>query len=251
MRLLLLVLLVALPAPVSAAISYGQAVSCQNLGSTSCTTSSITTTGNLLVAQTSCWCDLTTAGTVVGTTDSKSNTYTGVTTAYSVGPGVQVEYKASPTVGSSHTFTSTVLVGGTQYAALSVIEVLGAAAAPLDQTATGADGVGCCTAHATANTATTAQANEILLGIGGTTDADPVTYTQTGTGWTEASNISPFMGLITGYRVVSATGAYAYTFSTSGDMRSAQIITTWKDATAAAGVRQRCVGCGADGKVIE
>lgn len=130
---------------------------------------------------------------------------------------------------------------------MSVQEVSGAAASPLDQTAAATDPNG--TSHTTPSTGTTSQANELLIGVGGTIDI--TTYTNDGgAGWTEQTNIATdasHEGIITGSKAVSAVGTYAYTYTTGSAVDAAQGISTWK---ASAATRQRCIGCGTDKKVI-
>jgi hypothetical protein len=252
MRLLgavvLLVLLAAWPA--QAAIAVVQETNCSSEPSASCTTPSIaSTTGHLFVVSVGFCC---TTGDHTSITDSHSNPYGLVIAEFASGSAFAMQYAtAGGTGGATHTFTSNHASAGV-YATISVLEVSGAAASPLDQTQTGIDAVSCCTAHSSTSTATTAQANELLLGFGSTTDASTFT-TDTGAGWTERTNIASdgdTEGLITGSRVVAATGTYAYTWTTNVATRAVSGISTWKEATAV-GVRQRCVGCGSDPKVIE
>src|SRR5262245_38749878 len=252
LALLVALLLVALAgSPASAAIAVVQTVECDFAAATTCTTPAITTTtGNLLIASMSIYCNSGTCPTMT-VTDAKSNTYGDAVAAFqSVWTGGHVQYKAGATGGSSHTFTAT--SSANSYTVLSLTEVSGAAASPLDQTATG--GTNRATTHASASTATTAQANELLLGFG-THTASSTTMTPTASGFTTLTSTDGSSGhgdaLLTGYRIVSATGAYNYSFTTPSNVDGAIAISTWKEAVAAAGVRQQCSGCGADRKVIE
>jgi hypothetical protein len=243
--LIALLLLLGVASPAWSAIAHVQTVSCETGGSTACTTPGVTsTTGNLFVASTGYCC-----AAFTSITDSKSNTYTNAVAEISFASVLgRQQYVAGGTGGGSHTFTVT---GGSGfYASLSVSEISGAAASPLDKTATGTSTSG--TSHTTAATATTSQANELLVGFG-TTTSDTTFTTDTGAGWTERTNIATDLdteGLLTGTKIVSATGAYTFTYTTS-PRDAVHGISTWKEAAAAAGVRQRCIGCGADGKVIE
>lgn len=242
---LLAVLLLATPA--HSAIAVVQTVSCSAHGATSCTTGAVTTTnGNLFVANSSYCC-----AAFTSVTDSKSNSYGNAIAATSDADGgtIRQDFIAAGTGGASHTFTLTG-ASGAFFGSLSVIEVSGAAASPLDKTATGQDSG---TSHTTSNTATTSQADELLIGVGASIDITTYT-TDTGAGWTERTNIATDVnteGILTGSRVVSATGTYAYTYTSGTNDDFAQGISTWKAAAAGGGARQQCVGCGADRKVIE
>ena len=243
---LLLVLGAAWPA--HAALAVVQTVTCQAEASATCVTSGVTTTtGNLFVASTGYCCDAFTS-----ITDSKSNSYTDAITELAEGSFTRgrQQYVANGAGGASHTFT---LTGGSAsfFGTLSVTEVSGAATTlPLDQTATDTDAPGHGTSHATAATGTTAQANEILIGFG-TSATNPADYTtDAGAGWTELTNVSTDIdteGLVTGYRVVAATGTFTYTYTSSTDVSYVHGISTWKEAS---GTRQRCIGCGIDKRVI-
>lgn len=231
--------------PAHAAIAVAQVEQCSATAATTCTTGNLTTTnGNLFVVSTSYCCD-----TFTSITDSKSNAYTNSIADVTDNSGgkVRQDYKAGGTGGATHNWT---LTGGSSsfFGTISVMEVSGAAASPLDQIASFAD-IGGGTSHSTGNTPTTSQADELLIGFGGTIST--TTYT-TDAGWTERLNVATdgsHEGIITGSQVVSATGAYAYTFTTGSSVFTAQGISTWK-AAAAATTRQRCIGCGIDKKVI-
>jgi hypothetical protein len=242
---LTLVLLASSPA--QAAIAHVQTVSCSAHGATSCTTGAVTTTnGSLFIVSTSFCC---VSGDFTSITDSKSNTYVNAVPAFNQDSAwARQDYIASGTGGASHTFT----VNGTVnlFATISVHEVSGAAASPLDKIASNSIVVD--TSHTSTATTTTSQANELLVGAGGSTDTTTYT-TDTGAGWTERTNVATDAnteGGVFGTRIVAATGTYAYTYTTGSSARSVSLISTWKEA-AAAGVRQRCIGCGADSKVIE
>lgn len=247
LALLLFTLLASRPA--AAAITFVQAVSCIAIGVTSCTTSAITTTTGNLVVTASGWCCAPTDFSAVS--DSKSNAWTNGIPTQDQGPTEgRADYNGALTTGGgSHTFTLTFTTGTS--GVLGVVEISGQAASPLDKTA--ANVVASATNHTTPATATTSQANEILVGFGTTTDTLSLS-TDTGAGWTERANAvsgGDFVGFVMGTKIVAATGTYAYTWTTPTNARHGSGIMTFKEAAAAAGVRQRCVGCGADGKVIE
>ena len=231
--------------PAHAAIAVVQTAFCEAQGAATCNAGPITTTnGNLFVASTSYCCD-----TFTSITDSKLNVYGNSIPDTSDGTGgtIRQDFKAAGTGGASHTFTVT---GGSAafFATLSVQEVSGAASSPLDQVAVGSDASG--TSHTTASTAATAQANELLIGIGG--GISTTTFiNDSGAGWTEQTNVTTDAdseGGIISTRIVSAIGTYAFTFSTGTSRATASGISTWKEA--AAGTRQRCIGCGTDKRII-
>lgn len=224
-----------------------QTVSCAPDGAAaSCTTAGVTTTtGNLFIASAGYCC-----AAFTSVTDNKGNSYTDSVAEQSDAGGgsSRQQYKESGAGGASHTFTLTG-ASGAFFGALSVTEVSGAATSgALDQTAGGITNPGD-TSHTTNTTSTTTQANELLLGYGSTANVATFT-TDTGAGWTELTNIATDAdteGLITGYRIVSATGTFAYTYTTNVARDTTQGISTWKEAS---GRRQRCIGCGIDKKVI-
>lgn len=233
--------------PAHAAIAVVQTASCEAQGATTCNAGPITTTnGNLFVANISYCC-----AAFTSIADNKSNVYGSsiATISDSSGGSIRQDYIAAGSGGSGHTFTVTG-ASAAFFATLSVIEVSGAAASPLDQTASAAD-VADTTSHSSGSTASTSQANELLIGLGG--GIDITTYTNDGgAGWTERTNVSTDIdseGIITGTKIVSAIGTYAYTFTTGSSVDDVMGISTWKES-AASSTRQRCIGCGTDKKVI-
>lgn len=239
---MLLVFLAAWPA--HAAIAVVQAASCIASASTTCTAGPITTTnGNLFIASSSYCC-----AAFTSVTDSKLNVYVNAITDTNDGAGgtVRQDYKDAGAGGASHSFTLTG-ASASFFGTLSIIEVSGAQSSPLDQTQTNSDAG--LTSHTSTSTSATSQANELLIGAGGSIGITTYT-TDTGAGWTEQTNIATDAsteGIITGSQVVSAIGTYAYTYTTSLIVNNAILISTWKAATAN---RQRCIGCGTDKKVI-
>jgi hypothetical protein len=61
--------------------------------------------------------------------DSKSNSYTGLTAYTNSGAGTQIFYVQAPTVGSGHTFT---LAGSSNFPAIAVAAFSGSVASPFD-----------------------------------------------------------------------------------------------------------------------
>lgn len=187
----------------------------------------------------------------VSITDNKSNVYANAVPEVSQDSGLgRQDYKENGAGGASHTFTFTGDSGGL-FLTLSVTEISGAAtSSALDQVKSATTSVAG-TSHTTGSTPTTTQANEILVGFGSSIFSTTYT-TDTGAGWTEQTNQqtdASHEGLLTGTRIVSATGTYAYTFTSGSSVTMVQGVATYKEATAAS-TRQRCIGCGTDKKVI-
>lgn len=108
------------------AIAHVATVSAGSTGGNTVTTSGVDTTGANLIVLVSSW--FSTAAPTVS--DSKSNTYTGLTARVNGTNKVQIYYCASPTVGSGHTFT---LTGTSSFPTVSATAVSGAHASPYDQ----------------------------------------------------------------------------------------------------------------------
>lgn len=253
--LLVFALVAAWGSAAEAAIAHVQSVSCTWNNAGGCTTASITTTTGNLVVGSSGYCCFT--NLVDHVTDSKSNSWSVAVANFENNHAhVYMAYSTLTTGGASHTFT--VVMDTASYGFYAATEISGQAASPLDKTAVNGDASG--TSHATPATSTTAQANELLVGVcnseydaGGT-----MTYTtDTGAGWVERVNISNnsagIYGGLVDTKAVSATGAYTFTYTKSQSKQTAQAIATFKDVTPGGGgaVRQQCVGCGSDRKVLE
>jgi hypothetical protein len=212
-----------------------QSTLAQTTSASAITTSSITsTTGNLFICDASHY-----STTFTSITDSNSNVYVDsmaeITSASSV--RTREQYKANGTGGSSHTFTLTTV--DVTYLSLACLEVSGAAASPLDQTASKADN-SCTTGCTSTSTASTGQANELLIGTGsGGTFSNAIFTAQSG--FTQDQNITNGMVLLVGHMSVSATGAYVFTFDTDHgpDIDLMGTISTWKAAAAAPTVARR------------
>jgi len=234
-------------APARAAITIVQTVTCTATAVNSCTTPATTTTsGNLVITPVGF-----SAYDVLPTTDNLGNTFA-VAIPNTGGGGHLIQYYATGiTGGSGHTFNCTAADGQAFYCTMDVHELSGATASPLDQVATATIASGT-TSFASANTATTAQADEFLIGMG-YLDTTPVTVTQ-GSGWTALTQYVVDGGtrtLVSGSRTVSATGAYNYAFTTNVSTTGDVGISTWKATVAAPATRSQCIGCGADRKVLE
>lgn len=225
-------------------IAVVQAVAAYGDGSvTSVTTGSVsTTTGNLLIANTSNYGG---ASAFVSVTSSPANTFSvSVAQIQTVG-GLQLRqhYVENATGDAVQTFTHTGS-GVSYFPGIIVLEVSGYDASPLDVSATDTDSSG--TTHTTAATGTSAQANELLIGcgIGGTTFTE--TYTPTASGWTTQANTSNIPGRIGGICqskvVTDGPTTYTWTYDSSASMESAHLISTWKEAAGGGGAMLRHPG---------
>lgn len=182
------------------------------------------------------------AGTTVSTVgDSKSNSYTlAGTTITNGGQKIALYYSQNGTGGSSH--TATVTFSGTAYPSLFFLEITGAATASFDVT-------GSATGDSTspfgdgASTGTLSQANELIVSLIGSTNADTaITYTAGG-GFTRAQQTidggNYWTGAI-GYLVVSSTASVSgnWTISPAGTPSAGVILAAFKEAAGGGGGAQ-------------
>lgn len=195
------------------AASFVQQVASNGVGGTSTTVTATTgvntTVGNLLVAI--CVTSDSTANAATFT-DSKGNTWTkSLESAKSVtGPQLSMAWTVVA-VGKSHssgdTFTAT-LATSISARTLLVVEFANLLAAPLDKTGAAATGTGSSLASGT--TATTAQAEELIVGGCAASFAATGHSFTPGATYTLASS-STFVRVASGlieYKIVSATGTY-------------------------------------------
>lgn len=209
------------------AIAHVQSVSVSGNNVSSITTAAIsTTTGNLLVAS------LAHFGNFSSFTDSQSLAWTTSISELSVNDDVNGKlrqvYNQNITGSASHTFTLTLTANN--YPTIAVEEISGqVTSGALDQTATVKE-TSSSTSHVTANTVATTQANELMVGVGSTSHT-VATYTIGGS-WTQRENIptsSTAEGIVMGTRIVSATGAYNFDWTTNTSIQSIGCISTWKE----------------------
>jgi hypothetical protein len=227
---LALYLLSAVPSWAQLAVVQNSGNSGDNMTSVTASPALTTTSGNLLV------CDLAMYGTFSSFADSRTLTWTDSITLTShssdTGEKLGQKYVANASGGANHTFTLHLTAPG--YPTVSCTEVSGAATSSvLDQTSINVSTVAT-TSQTSNSTSTTTQADEILMGVG---TSFPSAYTATGS-FTENRNISgspTAQGIISASRIVSATGAYAFTYTTSsGDPWPISAVATFKAAAAAA-----------------
>lgn len=194
-------------------------------GASSLTTGAVDTTGaNFLAAEVTC--DVT-GGTM---SDNKGNTWSlAIGPVANGGDNLYIYYCKNPTVGSGHTLTFT--PGGSHFSTISAAAYSGLdTSAPLDKTAQGTGNTGAMT---TANTGTTAQADELLIGVFTVSTGTTVAWTQ-GSGFTIRSHVDN--GAVGGVgmledQIVSATGAYAATGNNDQSANYVALIATFKAAT--------------------
>lgn len=207
------------------ALALVQSVIATGASVASVTTAGInTTTGNLLVADGATY-------TRDGVTSDNNGplTWTNVAATGAITGRLRQDYSKNITGKTGHTFTLT-CTGGNDYPTICVREISGAdTTAPLDKSATDFTS-GNSTSHTTANTATTSQANEIICGCG--SSASACTYTAGGS-YTQDQNQATGSneGLISARKIVSATGAYAFDFTTNNSVAARSIVSTYIEAS--------------------
>lgn len=232
------------------AIAYVQGVSARAASATSVTTGGInTTTGNLAVAT----CGYYLTDTFSSVTDNgTSNTWSTSISEYTGTNWKARELYCNSINGKSgHTFTLTVTMG-LGYPTLMVREISGqTTGVGPDKTSSGqAIFVIANTDFDGPDTATTTQAAEMLLGS--CWDDDSSFRSQTlscSSPWTQDEQLNhnaTYYGFVGGHRTVSATGAYHFTAQSTvgggaGDNRLTFLLSTWKEAAAAAFVAPKII----------
>ena len=116
---------------------------------------------------------------------------------------------------------------------VSANEFSGLSATPLDQTAVGASTLG--GAISTAATATTAQADEVLVGLFSVANPPPAQTFTPGTGYTVIGSAPAAPTLYPMYKLVFATGGYAANGTMTGSGAWHGAIATYRVATAGQG----------------
>ncbi len=216
-------------------ISVVQSVQASASAANTCSTAGITTTsGNLIVTPLAFYNVngfTSVTGTIGGSADG--NTY-GAVCAVNQNLDTHAHRAASNiTGGASHVFTLTLNgAPASGFPTLHVIEISGCTtSSPLDQTGTAFDGSGA-TSHPVTTGGATTTANEIVVGSMGCGGAG-YTFGQDG-GYANAQNTAPssVTGMISGTKIISATGSQTYTPTTSSSQTGCQCISTY---TAAAG----------------
>ncbi len=153
----------------------------------------------------------------------------------------QQRYCTNITGKTGHNFTLNLNSGS--YGDIIAYEVSGQAASPLDKTASAQ--ITSFTANVNfdgSDTATTTQANELLLGSA-TDDTLSAQTLSCASPWTQdqvQAHDGTYIGILGGSRIVSATGAYHFTLqSTVGNGTPVAValvqLSTWKEATGGGG----------------
>lgn len=183
----------------------------------------------------------TNGSTFATVSDNKGNTYTQIGTELVSGSHrARLYYCENGVGGTGHTATFT--VNSLDYMGIFFLEITGGALSGiLDKNAQQNDTASPFTSGATA---TTAQANEMLVGfVTGDSGSNPATHGVSGatpaTGWTIHAGAEETNGSVTvagaiATNIVAATGAYEAGFTESGASRAHVFIATFKEAAAAA-----------------
>jgi hypothetical protein len=214
------------------AISVVQSKAVNNSGSgatVSQTYTSTPTSGNTLVVITGLGVA---SGSPTCTVTSTGHTWTQDATQAS--GDVIVWIHRATSIGTNPTITST-LSGSQQWLAQIVIELSGVltSSSPLDKSAGGA---GTSNAPLTGTTATTSQADEIVIvGMTNTSGDNPESVTA-GSGYTKTAemNNGSVQTCYGEYKILSATGAQQAGFSTADSPRWAIVLVTYKADTGGA-----------------
>jgi hypothetical protein len=180
---------------------YVQAQNCTT-GSTSCSISITATGGNSILVAVGQYSTITS-----WTVSDTHNTYNAINTLYSVASccGTQM-FLATNITGGALSITCTPNTGVTTTTCIA-IEMTPGTAISVDQLATGTGTL--TSAWTTSATATTTQANELLISCGGKPGSN-VTSITAGGSWTIPANANlAASGFFCEYQSVSATGAYS------------------------------------------
>jgi hypothetical protein len=195
--------------------------------SVSLTLNSATTSGNLLVVCVSCYYAGANAGNAWTASDNKGNTWTSAVLSDITAGKMQVFYAENIAGGSSHQVTLTVAGPSTTYLIMTVLEYSGVATSAALDKANAAFTATNTTAYTSPTTATTAQADEVLIGCHHAyqSAATPTPGASWSTVATQAG--STFHAHTVQDRIVSATGAYASsgTWSATGVNHTDAIVT--------------------------
>jgi hypothetical protein len=139
------------------------------------------------------------------------------------------------TAGAAESSTVTVSDGtGTSYQSLTILEYSGiTTTTPLDKTATASSGGNVTTSQATGTTATTAQADELLIAAVGVEYGAGIVFNNAWTNsFTQQSNVTGNLlneeGSTTAHRIVAATGTFTTTETWLNNARSEGLIATFK-----------------------
>lgn len=199
--------------------------------------------GNLIVLRVS----VSNGTTLSSVSDSAGNTWSVAINQSTSGDMTSaIAYTPATTGMTSGTITATFSTSA-YFLYTHIAEFSGVATStPLDQTHGANATFG--TAYSSGATATTSQANELLVGIATNTTNGPTSTP--GSGWTEETDpgATTHQGYTDGYQIVSATGTYAYSGTWSANTDGPVAIATFKAAVGVAAgeeLRLATLGVGA------
>lgn len=202
--------------------------------SVSVTFDSATTTGNLLVLAVSCYYAGANAGGTWTASDNKGNTWSSATVTDTFSK-MQVFYVENAAGGSSHQVTLTV-AGSSTYLIITALEYSGVAtSSALDKSGSAYTATNT-TSYTSPTTATTAQANEVLIGCHHAYQSSATPTPASGWSTVVTQSGSSFHTHTVQDQIVSTTGAYASsgTWSVTGANHTDAIV-TFKEASASGG----------------
>jgi hypothetical protein len=211
-------------------ITYVQAKSVNGLASSITTPAMASTSGHFIAAVGQAFL-ATFSGSPI--TDSQSNTWANAWTLNSGVSGHSACYYAmNITGGASHTVTQTIASFGANGMALAVGEFSGIdTSSALDKVASASSSA---EPQSSGSTATTSQANELLIGGGGQSHSGAIVpFSVLNGDWTDAVSLrhvvsGSIQGIILSYRIVPVSGAYSYAFADGVSIASAVGIATFK-----------------------
>lgn len=217
------------------------------------------TAGNLIVVGIANF-DSSNVNADVSVTDSVGNTYTKIGTGSTLvgNSWVTLYYAKNCIGGASVTFTYTATTGHADYPRILVIQIAGAdTTAPLDQSGYNSNGAAGTTI--TSPSLTTTSASQILIAVGGDSGSTGTeAWTDGGAatgGWTLAQSQTATgagMSASLAYAIVSATGAFAATMTTSASQTSRMVgLATFKAAAAGPALAAGTLSAGATGATTQ
>jgi hypothetical protein len=223
------------------AYSLIASVSAKSADTNGFTTGSIDTTGaNLLVIVAASY----EAGPTISVSDSKSNTWTGLTNYSNAGAGVEIRIfwvnNASPTVGSGHTFS---VVGTAAYPAIAALTFSNSGGSAFDKES---GAFNASAINAQPGSVTPAADNALLICGLEMTDAAATAIDSSFTKQeTQAYTPGASMGVHAAYKIQTSAGAENPTWSWDGTFRAAEsAIAVFNLATGTVYIRRVIIGGG-------
>lgn len=160
--------------------------------------------------------------------DNRSNTWVKITEA----TGERRTELWIVKVANAGSTTVTITINSGADTALILREYSGLTSDPYDVSAIGSNPTSYVQTHSSAATATTAQANELVLCVGGGTDSNPTYAAGSGYGnLISKGGQDLYTSSVMTDKIVSATGTQTGTFTTTAFMRGETIVATFKEAS--------------------